>query len=134
MKQIEVVAGIITDKDKIFCCQRGNKGPLALKWEFPGGKIEDGETHQEALKRELKEELDITVTVGSFLTTVMHQYPTFLLTMHCYYVDITEGTIELIEHIDSAWCDIEELSSFDWASADAPIVALLETSFIKYES
>ena len=126
MKNIEVVAGIIINNKKVFCCQRGNKGPLAFKWEFPGGKIEIGETHIVALKRELKEELNISVQVGKLLTTIQHQYDTFHLIMHCYYVTIDGGKIDLIEHNDSKWCLVHELSRLDWAEADIPIVELLE--------
>ena len=85
MKKIEVVAAVMKNGDKIFCAQRKDAGPLAKKWEFPGGKLEVGETPKEALKRELNEELNINVDVGEFIMTVEHQYPTFFITMHAFY-------------------------------------------------
>jgi len=123
MKHYEVVAAVIkNDENKIFCAQRGNYGELALKWEFPGGKIELGETNQEALIREIKEELNTDIDVLDHIITVNHQYQTFKLTMHAYYSNIIQGNLQLSEHINSKWLDKNELDKLDWADADIPIV------------
>jgi len=126
MKHYEVVAAVFTDEQgRIYCARRRNDGELALKWEFPGGKIEQGETQQEALVREIKEELSADIEVLDYITTVHHQYNTFELTMHAYFTKITNGELVLSEHTGSKWLDKSELMSLDWASADIPIVELL---------
>ncbi len=122
MKKVEVVAAVLTYKDKFFCAQRKNEGPLAMKWEFPGGKVENGEALKEALKRELMEELNIDVEIGKFITTIEHQYPTFHIVMHCFYCDVSSMDISSNEHLDSKWLSINELRYLDWAEADIPIV------------
>lgn len=125
MKRIEVVAGIIKDGDKIFATQRGY-GEFKDGWEFPGGKMEPGETPQEALARELKEELAIDVNVGEFLCTVDYDYPTFHLTMHCFYCSVIGGELTLLEHEASKWLKMTELHSVNWLPADVDVVAALE--------
>lgn len=125
MKHIEVVAGIIKDGDKIFATQRGY-GEFKDGWEFPGGKIEPGETPQQALARELKEELAIDVNVGDFLCTVDYDYPTFHLTMHCFYCSVTGGELTLLEHEAAKWLKTTELYSVNWLPADVEVVAALE--------
>ncbi len=122
MKHFEVVAAILIDGDRVFCAQRKDMGEVARKWEFPGGKIEPGESHREALSREISEELSIEIAVGDFVTTVDHQYATFAITMHAYRATILSGEPTLSEHLDSRWLSREELSSVDWAPADLPIV------------
>jgi 8-oxo-dGTP diphosphatase len=124
MKQIEVVAGIIFYEDKILCVQRAiNKLPyISQKFEFPGGKIEEGETQKAALKRELLEELNISVNIKSFYFTVVHEYPDFELTMHSYICEIDTKDITLNEHISLQWLNLDELRNLDWAAADIPIV------------
>ena len=124
MKQIEVVAGIIFYEDKILCVQRAiNKLPyISEKFEFPGGKIEEGETQKEALQRELLEELNISVDIKSFYFTVVHEYPDFELTMHSYICEIDTKDITLNEHISLQWLNLNELQNLDWAAADIPIV------------
>lgn len=122
MKTIEVVAGIISNNNKILCTQRKDVGELALKWEFPGGKIEKGESHQEALKRELEEELDIISLVGEYIMTVNHIYTSFNLIMHVYFIESFKGEITLKEHIDMKWLNTSDLRVLDWAEADIPIV------------
>lgn len=125
MKHIEVVAGIIKDGDKIFATQRGY-GEFKDGWEFPGGKMEPGETPQQALVRELKEELAIDVNVGEFLCTVDYDYPTFHLTMHCFYCSVIGGELTLLEHEASKWLKMTELHSVNWLPADVEVVAALE--------
>jgi 8-oxo-dGTP diphosphatase len=125
MKRIEVVAGIIKDSNKIFATQRGY-GEFKDGWEFPGGKMEPGETPQEALARELKEELAVDVKVGEFLCTVDYDYPTFHLTMHCFYCSVIGGELTLLEHEASKWLKMTELHSVNWLPADVEVVAALE--------
>lgn len=126
MKHYEVVAAVFTDKEnKIYCARRRNDGELALKWEFPGGKIEPGETKEQALVREIKEELSADIEVLDYITTVNHQYDTFKLTMHAYYAKVIKGELLLSEHTGYKWLDKTELMSLDWAPADIPIVELL---------
>lgn len=121
-KTIEVVAAVIIKEDKIFCAQRADKGELAKKWEFPGGKIEHGETKEEALIRELKEELDIVVTVDKFIKTVNHEYNGFNLILHAFSCTLLSDNIVLREHLDSKWLKLNELANLDWAEADIPVV------------
>lgn len=90
-KHFEVVAAVIKKDEKIFCCQRGPKGECAYKWEFPGGKIESGETKEEALIREIKEELNCNINIEKFITTINHEYNTFSLTMHVYLCSLKES-------------------------------------------
>ena len=125
MKHIEVVAGIIKDGDKIFATQRGY-GEFKDGWEFPGGKMEPGETPQQALARELKEELAIDVNVGDFLCTIDYDYPTFHLTMHCFYCSVIGGELTLLEHEAAKWLKTTELHSVNWLPADVEVVAALE--------
>lgn len=121
MKTIEVVAGIIKQNGKIFCTARGY-GDYKGFWEFPGGKIEQGETHEQALARELKEELDIDVSVGNHVITVEYDYPTFHLTMHCFYCEIVHGEIKLLEHEDAKWMLPSEMHTLKWLPADDAII------------
>jgi 8-oxo-dGTP diphosphatase len=124
MKKIEVVAGIIFFHDQILCVQRPeNKLPyISKKFEFPGGKIENGETQKEALQRELTEELNISVKIKSFFLTVVHPYPDFELTMHSFICEVDSKELTLNEHISLKWLTLSELKELDWAAADVPIV------------
>lgn len=123
MKHIEVVAAVFKDnQNKIYCAKRKDSGELALKWEFPGGKIEANESHQEALIREIKEELSVDIKVIDYIMTTTHQYNTFNLTMHVYYAKISYGSFILNEHVDHTWIDVHKLNTLDWAAADLPIV------------
>ncbi len=122
MKKVEVVAAVLKHNNKFFCAQRKDAGTLAKKWEFPGGKLEQGETREEALKRELQEELNLNTIIGDYIMTVKHQYPTFHITMHAFYCDINTTDITLNEHLDSKWLTVDELKGLDWAEADIPIV------------
>lgn len=110
MKMIEVVAAIIIQEGKVFATQRGY-GEFKDGWEFPGGKIEKGETPEEALKREIKEELDVSVSVGGLLETVEYDYPNFHLRMRCYLSTIETGDVLLKEHEDARWLGKSDLYS-----------------------
>ena len=125
MKTIHVVAAIIIDKDKIFATQRGY-GDFKDKWEFPGGKIEPGETPEEALVREIKEELDTLICVDDYLCTVDYDYPEFHLTMHGYCCSVIEGNLILKEHEAARWLRKDELWEVDWLPADDVVVRQLE--------
>lgn len=124
MKKIEVVAAIIYCGDEILCVQRPeNKlNYISKKFEFPGGKIEDGESKQEALKREILEELGINLIIGDLFLTVIHSYPDFELTMHSFICEINTKDLVLHEHISFKWLTTEFLNQLDWAAADIPIV------------
>ncbi|MBQ8486341.1 MAG: (deoxy)nucleoside triphosphate pyrophosphohydrolase [Prevotella sp.] len=123
MKQIEVVAAIIHDGEgRIFTTQRGY-GDYKDYWEFPGGKIEDGETPEEALKREIWEELETRIVVEQFVTTVEWDYPSFHLTMHCYWCRIESGNLTLKEHKAARWLAKEQLNGVEWLPADEVVVS-----------
>ena len=124
MKTIEVVAAIIKRDNKYFATQRGY-GDFEGGWEFPGGKIETGETPQHALIREIKEELDADITVGELIETVEYDYPTFHLTMHCFLCELTSEHVVLLEHEAAKWLSIENLDSVSWLPADVRIVKLI---------
>ena len=124
MKTIEVVAAIIKKEDKIFITRR-SYGEFANMWEFPGGKIEAGETNEEALIREIKEELELDINKWEFLTTVEYDYPTFHLTMHGYTCEICGGTLNLNAHNDAKWVSIQELRGEKWVPADIEVVKKL---------
>ena len=121
-KQIEVVAAIIHDSEgRIFATRRGY-GDMKDGWEFPGGKIEAGELPEEALRREIMEELDTRIVVEKLLTTVEHDYPKFHLKMHCYLCSIESGQLTLKEHEAARWLRKEQLDSVDWLPADKIVV------------
>lgn len=127
MKTINVVAAIIKENDKIFVTQRGY-GEFAGGWEFPGGKIEEGETPQEALVREIKEELDIKISVGELLDIVEYDYPTFHLSMQCFWATIEEGELVLKEHMAAKWLKKDELGTVDWLPADEGLVEKIKNT------
>lgn len=122
MKQIEVVAAIIHDAEgRIFATQRGY-GDYKDWWEFPGGKMEQGETPEEALKREIWEELETRIVVDRFVATVEWDYPQFHLTMHCYLCHVESGHLELKEHEAAKWLNKDELESVNWLPADRMVI------------
>lgn len=124
MKTIEVVAAIIKKGDKIFITKR-SYGEFTDMWEFPGGKIEEGETQEQALIREIKEELELDITNLNYLTNVEYDYPNFHLKMHCFICEICGGTLSLNAHNDAKWVLLEELSSQKWVPADVEVVEKL---------
>ena len=121
MKHIEVVAAIIRRGNEIFATQRGY-GEFKDWWECPGGKIEPGESPRQALVREIREELDATIEVGELLQTVEWDYPTFHLTMHCFWCELTCEALHLNEHEAASWLDREHLRSVKWLPADYGIL------------
>lgn len=129
MKRIEVVAAIMIDGEKIFATQRGY-GEFKDGWEFPGGKIEQGETPSQALVREIKEELDTEIEVGELIDTVEYDYPQFHLTMHCFLCTILSGDLVLKEHEAAKWLMPEELDSVEWLPADLGLIGKLKQRMI----
>ena len=125
MKQIEVVAAIICKENMIFATQRGY-GDFKDWWEFPGGKMEAGETPEEALKREIREELSTEISVDKFLCTVEYDYPNFHLIMHCFLCSLLTKELHLNEHEAARWLAKEELDSVDWLPADFEVIEKLK--------
>ncbi|MBR5299780.1 MAG: (deoxy)nucleoside triphosphate pyrophosphohydrolase [Bacteroidales bacterium] len=125
MKKIEVVAAIIIRNGKVFATQRGY-GEWKGWWELPGGKMEPGESPQEALKREIKEELDAEIKIGPLLETVEWDYPAFHLTMHCFVCSLISEDIHLNEHEDAAWLTKETLHTVRWLPADEGLIPKIE--------
>ena len=121
MKTIRVVAAVIRKDDRIFATQRGY-GEFKDGWEFPGGKIEPGEIPQQALVREIREELETEIRVGDLIDTIEYDYPTFHLSMDCFWCEIVEGSLELKEHEAAKWLDRESLYTVDWLPADVGLV------------
>ena len=121
MKTIKVVAAVIQADKKIFATQRGY-GDFKGGWEFPGGKIEDGETPEEALKREILEELDVKISVGELINTIEYDYPTFHLSMDCFWCELVSGEIVLKEPEPAKWLDRDSLYSVEWLPADVSLI------------
>ena len=126
MKRIEVVAAIIMRGKEVFATQRGY-GQWQGWWEFPGGKMEEGESPQEALRREIREELDAEIEVGDLLETVEWDYPEFHLTMHCYFCTLLSESVHLKEHEAAAWLTKETLCTVKWLPADEGLIKRLQT-------
>ena len=127
-KHIVVVAAIIVRDGRIFATQRGY-GDWKDWWEFPGGKVEPGESPEDALKREIREELATEIEVDELLTTVEYDYPKFHLTMHCYLCTIISGDLTLLEHEDARWLALDELDCVKWLPADKDVIEKLSTTF-----
>ena len=121
----EVTAAIIRRNGKILICRRA-EGSCAHLWEFPGGKIESGETPQEALKREIREELASEISVGELIDTVEFDYPTFHLSMDCFWCQLIRGNLELLEAAEARWLTKETLKSVDWLPADSGLIEKIE--------
>ena len=129
-KTIKVVAAIIRKENSVFATQRGY-GEYKDWWEFPGGKIESGETPEAALKREIKEELDSDIVVEQYLTTVEHDYPEFHLSMDCYWCRLESGKPTLLEHEAAIWLPVDNLQQVNWLPADVLVVEAIEKSLLK---
>lgn len=130
-KRIEVVAAVLKNEGDFLAVQRAPSklDYVSEKWEFPGGKVEPGETLVTAITRELDEELRIAVAEPQFLLTIEHNYPDFDITMHCFVIEVPTRELELTEHIDSRWLSIDQLWDVDWAAADIPAVEKLQSTF-----
>lgn len=125
MKQVEVVAAIIQRDGLVYATQRGY-GEWKDWWEFPGGKVEPGESREEALIREIREELIAEIKIGQQLCTVEYDYPTFHLVMHCYLCALASGQLTLLEHEAARWLSQQELDSVEWLPADKVVVEKLK--------
>ena len=125
MKIVKVVAAIIIDNGKVFATQRGY-GDFKGGWEFPGGKVEENETPQDALKREIMEELNVTVEVHELLHTVEYDYHKFHLSMDCFVCNIVSGDLVLREHESAKWLTKDSLYSVDWLPADVELIPMIE--------
>jgi 8-oxo-dGTP diphosphatase len=119
---LHVTCAIIEHEGKILICQRSPRMKLPLKWEFPGGKIEDGESMETCLIREVHEELGLAIRIREALTPVEHRYPDFSLTLYPFHCTLSGGELKLAEHAQAIWVTLEELPTYDWAEADLPIV------------
>ena len=126
-KTVRVVAAIIRSDDMVFATQRGY-GDYKDWWEFPGGKIEPGETPQQALAREIREELTAEITIEDYLTTVEYDYPEFHLSMACYWCKVKEGHLTLLEHEAARWLPLHNLRQVNWLPADILVVEAIERS------
>lgn len=129
MKTVKVVAAIIRNHDRIFATQRGY-GEFKDGWEFPGGKIEEGETPAEALVREIREELDTTISVNEKIACIEYDYPTFHLSMECFWAEIISGDLVLKEHEAAKWLSVEELDTVAWLPADLELVEKIKAQLI----
>ena len=127
MKTIRVVAAIIIDNDKVFATQRGY-GDFKDGWEFPGGKMEPGETEEQAIVREIREELNVEIGVEKKVCTLEYDYPAFHLTMHCFWCNIRSGVLELKEHQSARWLSPSEWESVEWLPADVEVVRNIRVS------
>lgn len=128
LRHIAVVGAVIVRDGQVMAARRGGGGPLAGLWEFPGGKIEPGESAREALEREIAEELDCVVSVGDEVTTTVHEYDFAVITLTTFFCVLVDGAPRLTEHEAVRWLGAEELDSLIWAPADVPAVALVKAS------
>lgn len=129
LKRIEVAAAIIIREGRLFATQRGY-GEWKGWWEFPGGKLETGETPQQAVEREIMEELQTRVRVGEIISTVEYDYPKFHLTMHCILCQVIEGKLTLLEHQDARWLSASEIDSVRWLPADHDVLKLIRETIL----
>ena len=129
MKTIEVVAAVIRDGNKVFATQRGY-GEFKDGWEFPGGKLEPNETPEDALIREIREELDTEITVGDLIGVIDYDYPNFHLKMYCYFCSISDGNLTLKEHEAAKWVTVDTIDTIDWLPADVTIIPVIKEYLI----
>ena len=129
-RELFVVAGAIIENGKVFAAQRGNSGKTAFKWEFPGGKINPGETPEQALARELQEELSINVKVHELIYQVIDEYEDVILHIDTYRCELISGTPTLSEHIALAWSNKEELDNLEFSPADDPVLAKIKSLYL----
>ena len=125
MKTVRVVAAVIKDKGKVFATSRGY-GEFKGQWEFPGGKVEPGETSQQALIREIKEELDATIEVGEQIGTIEYDYPSFHLSMDCFWCQVVSGELRLKEAESARWLEKDHMQEVNWLPADLTIIGTIE--------
>ena len=130
MKTVKVVAAVIRCEDKIFATARGY-GDFKGQWEFPGGKIEPGENPQQALVREIKEELDTEIAVGELITTIEYDYPAFHLSMACFWCSVVSGELVLKEAQEARWLSVDQLYSVKWLPADIEIIETIKASLVE---
>lgn len=130
MKKIKVAAAVIRNDNRVFATQRGY-GEFKDGWEFPGGKVEAGETSEEALIREIREELDTDISVDAFIDTIEYDYPTFHLSMDCFWCSIKEGNLTLREHEAAKWLDAETIDSVEWLPADITLIDMIKERLLK---
>lgn len=123
---LHVTCAILQKENKVIICQRSNEMKLPLKWEFPGGKIEKGESRKECLKREIKEELDLDIEVLDPLEMVEYHYPNFSISLYPFLCRIISGKLTVVEHAQAKWVYLDELDNYDWAEADLPIIEELK--------
>lgn len=128
-KSVSVVAAVIVKGNRVFATKRGY-GEFEGGWEFPGGKVEPGETPEEALAREIKEELDADIEVGEYLVTTEYDYPTFHLSMRCYECALVGEHLKLLEHSDAKWVDKAGLDGVDWLPADVQVVEAIKSKSV----
>ena len=127
---IHVVGAIIVNNDKILCAQRGPTKSLSYKWEFPGGKVEKGETPEEALQREIREEMQCNIKVGQQVEHTVYEYDFGIVHLTTFYCELIDGVPKLTEHASIKWLRPQELNSLDWAQADIPAVEKIMSDFI----
>lgn len=130
-RQIDVVGAVIINDGLVLCAQRGPQGALAGMWEFPGGKVEASETTQDALKREIVEELRCVVDVGDKVTTTSHEYDFGVVNLTTFYCQLVDGVPQPTEHASIKWLTPAELDTLEWAPADIPAVALIRAEFTR---
>lgn len=129
-KHITVVGAVIVRDDLIYCARRGPQGSLAGMWEFPGGKVESGESFTDALAREIHEELECRITVGEHLETTTHEYEFANVTLATFMCELSSGEPRSNEHAEEIWLPVSELSTLEWAPADVPAVAKLRARHV----
>ena len=132
MRSVRVSAAVIRDGDKILAAERGY-GEYRGFWEFPGGKREEGESGEEAIIREIKEELGVTIETDGFIATIEHDYPDFHLIMDCYYAHVVEGVIKANEHMALRWISVDEIESLEWLPADWKILPFVREKAMHLE-